>query len=126
MKACIVGFYRSAGREAPIGDDLEGLVGMASRDWSRIPDSDLGEVSARARTLAAQKPGNWPATTADVLRAWNQVSEEHHRQAHQRAQEALHADIKAGRLLPEPTLTDMSEEGRQAALAEFRRAAGLK
>jgi len=126
VRGYIASFYRSAGREAPIDFDMDGLVGMALADWQRIPDADLGAVCARARILAAQKPGNFPATTGEVLKAWNLLSEEHHRMAYQREQERLQADIKAGRLLPEPTLAEMSEEGRRAALADFRKSAGLE
>lgn len=126
LRANIAGFYRSAGREAPSGLDMDGLVLMALRDWSRVPDADLGDVCGRARVLAAQRGGNWPATTADVLRAYSDLSQEAYRLRAQREAEARQAAIASGRLLPEPTLAEMSPEGRAAALAEFRKAAGLR
>lgn len=125
LRAHIAGFYRSAGREAPSGMDMDGLVLMAIRDWSRVPDADLADTCGRARMLAAQRQGNWPATTADVLRGYSDLSHDAFRLRHQREQDARQAAIASGRILPEPTLTEMSEEGRQAVLAEFRKAAGL-
>lgn len=125
LRAQIAGFYRSAGREAPAGLDMDGLVLMALRDWAKVPDADMGEVCSGARILAAQK-GNFPAGTAEVLRAYSDLSERHYRERHKREQEAHQAAIASGRLLPEPTLAEMSEEGRQKALADFRKAAGLE
>jgi len=126
VRANIAGFYRSAGREAPMGLDMDALVLMALTDWSGIPDADLDETCARARNLAAKRPGNWPATTADVLRGYSDLSHDAYRLRTQRQEEERKAAIASGRLLPEPTLTEMSEEGRQAALTEFRKAAGLE
>src|SRR4051812_5514224 len=79
IKLEILGFYRSTGRTAPQGDDLRMLVETAMEDWKVVPDADLVAVCARARLIAAKKPssqGFTPmATTAEVLRAWQQLTD---------------------------------------------------
>lgn len=105
---------------------MDGLVAMALKDWARVKDEDLIEVCARARILAAMRTGNFPATTADVLRAHQDISEAKYMTRFQREQEAREALIRSGKALPEPTITEMSEEGRNAFFESLYKAVGAK
>jgi hypothetical protein len=124
IRAQLAGFYRSTGREAPTGLDMDGLVLMALRDWVRIPDADLPEVCSQARVLAAQK-GNFPAGSPEVLHAWREYSEKAYRLRVQRQAEARQAAIDSGKVLANPDLDPPSQEDRRMFCDDLRKKWGI-
>ncbi len=126
IRGMIAGFFIATGRGIPDADYLEPAVEMAMIDWARIPAGDLPEVCARARLLATGKNGNWPATTTEVMQAWRSISSEYHRTAYQRIQKEREALIESGTALAEPTITEISDQGREDFFDELYASAGLR